>query len=194
MTNLALNPESNPDSHLTPTPQSTPAPLIPEPPTIPSHHPWISDLSRDHLIIRDLPPVDHTTLYDSQIMAICLGVKKLYKNGDRAGRQAYREKRRQGVRPENSQVRICVAYTTQLYLDDSGQQTLRISFWPSHTENSNYWLGDHGLRRDLTQAEIDHFAELFAQTCAEELTKHFDEVYYTALHERTEADYFVRRP
>ena len=156
--------------------------------------PQVVAVSRESLTIQDLPVVDHRRLCESALLDICLGVKKLFKDGDHAGKKAYRRKKRNREPLENEQVRLCIVYTTQLGKVMDGRQSVKINFWISNTENCSYWLGKNGAHRAMTPSEINHFAEIFAQTCAEELTKHFDEVYYTALHERTEADYCVRRP
>lgn len=170
---------------------------IADPTTIPTTvaplplHPQVTEVSRESLTIKGLPPVTHHQLYESALLNICLGVKKLFKDGDHGGKKAYRRKRRNQEPLENDRVRLCIVYTTQLYHDESGHQAIRINFWTSNTENSSYWLGANGAKRAMTPREINQCAELFSQTCAEEITQFIDSVYYAAIANGETADYYA---
>lgn len=153
--------------------------------------PQVVAVSRESLTIQDLPVVDHRRLCESALLDICLGVKKLFKDGDHAGKKAYRRKKRNREPLENEQVRLCIVYTTQLGEVIDGRQSIKINFWISNTENCSYWLGKNGAHRAMTPSEINHFAELFAQTCADEITAYLDSVYYAALESGNEADYYA---
>ena len=154
-------------------------------------HPQVTEVSREALVIKDLPAVEHSRLEESALLNICLGVKKLFKDGDHAGKKAYRRKKRNQEPLENDRFRVCIVYTTQLSKPVEGHQDLKISFWVSNTEDCSYWLGKKGAHRAMTQGEIGHIAELFAQTCADELTAYLDNVYYAALRDGNVADYYA---
>lgn len=153
--------------------------------------PQVVAVSRESLTIQDLPVVDHRRLCESALLDICLGVKKLFKDGDHAGRKAYRRKKRNQEPLENDRFRVCIVYTTQLSKPAEGRQNLKINFWISNTEDCSYWLGKKGTHRAMTQGEIGHIAELFAQTCADELTAYLDDIYYAALRDGNVADYYA---
>jgi len=175
------------------------------------------------VIIKHLPS-NHTRkrMENSPIIDVCHQLKHLYGDGDRIGRTGIKQKKKNGHRLENKNLRMCISYTYIVRVVPGDGNEVVIRFYADQAKSNRARVRESFKREDVSDADLKELKEsgrlachnrtkvmawrflsdeeqqdllkVIITTCAEEVKQYLHDAYSSAYLRKAVPEYLVMTP